>query len=171
MKGRRLSEAGSRIEEIYRERLFCPLLPAGGGRSSREEELTSLSRLPGITGAALLSFAGDRAPIATVVPEGFRPFLTAPSDLLVRLREGRIVPIRDPAEPPDGLTRSLATLPVLSVPLLPGGEEPGTPVGLLLLGGRYPGQFSTPWLKSFLSAMAWRWGVLLASERGAGGAK
>ncbi len=165
------SEAGSRIEEIYRERLFCPLLPAGGGRSSREEELTSLSRLPGITGAALLSFAGDRAPIATVVPEGFRPFLLAPSDLLVRLREGGLFPIRDPAEPPDGLTRSLATLPVLSVPLLPGGEEPGTPVGLLLLGGRYPGQFSTPWLKSFLSAMAWRWGVLLASERGAGGGK
>ena len=156
------SESESRVQAEFRDFLFRPLFPAGKERRL-EEEVRALSQLPGVSGASLVSFLEDGGVEVTAGPEEFAEAVPRLRDLLLTARESRSLQLVENAEPLDGMPRSLAALPVFLPPVDRDDSSALLPPAAIMVGGRYPGQFGTPWLRNFLTALAWRWGVVLAS--------
>lgn len=158
------SESESWVHGAFRDVLFRPFFPVTGEKQL--EELQVLSRLPGISGAALGSFGADGRVRVAPSPEEFAETVERQSALLSTARESRSLQLIENAEHPDGKTRSLAALPLCPLPANREDASPLPPPAVLVVGGRYPGQFTIPWLRNFLTALAFRWeGVLASVER------
>ena len=154
------SESESWVQGAFRDLLFRPFFPVT--EEKQQEEVKALSRLPGISGVVFVSYGTDGRMEIASGPEDFAETILPQSTLLSTARESRSLQLIENAEPLDGVTRSLAVLPILP-PANRDESLPLPPPAVLVLGGRYPGQFGTLWLRNFLTALAWRWGVVLAS--------
>ncbi|MGC8500051.1 MAG: diguanylate cyclase domain-containing protein [Leptospirillia bacterium] len=161
---RHQAEAGLRIQTAYSDLLFRPLSLAAPLSVVGQEEVRALAALPGMTGAALVipGRTGDGSILAS--PDSFGEIVRKCEDLLEATIESRSLQIgkcrgAEGKETP----LSLAALPV-SGPGFGRSEEAVRPIpASLLLGGSYPRQFESDWVRHFLHGFAWRWGVLFES--------
>ncbi|MGC8528912.1 MAG: diguanylate cyclase domain-containing protein [Leptospirillia bacterium] len=155
------SESESRVQGEFRDYLFRPLFPVVGEKG-QAEDVGALSQLSGISGASLVAFGEDGRVEVMAGSEEFSEAVSRQRELFLMARESRSFQLVENAELPDGVTRSLAVLPIFPPPVDPGDFTPLPPPVTIVVGGCYPGQFGTPWLRNFLTALGWRWGSVMA---------
>lgn len=160
---RHQAEAGARIQRAYSEILLRPVSRFESAPLVGEEELRALAALPGMTGAALVVFGRTGKGTINASPDSFEGVVRMCGDLLETAMERRSLQIGKCPGGEEGKATplSLAALPILG----PGLSRPAARVqplpATLVLGGVYPRQFKSDWLRHFLQGLAWRWGVLL----------